>query len=146
MNEGAAEACLFCDIVAGKEAASVIYEDEDVLVFMDLRQVTAGHSLVIPKQHIRDIFELDDATGAKLFAAVSKVAKATNAALKPHGMSIWQSNVQPWQEILHLHFHIMPRHHGDNILKIYPQLPGSTSRAALDEQAALIRDALADVS
>ncbi|MPZ48166.1 MAG: HIT domain-containing protein [Dehalococcoidia bacterium] len=140
------EACLFCEILAGKKPASVVYEDEGVLAFLDLRQVTRGHSLVIPKRHVRDIFELDDETGCALFAALSRLAKATNAALKPDGMSIWQSNVQPWQEVLHLHFHIMPRHHGDNILRIYPQLPGTTSRAELDEQAALIRDALSGVS
>jgi histidine triad (HIT) family protein len=131
--------------VDGEEPASVIYEDADVLAFMDLRQVERGHSLVIPKRHIRDIFDMDDEAGARLFRVLRRVAVATRDAFMPDGMSIWQSNVPPWQEVLHLHFHLMPRHFGDNILRIYPGLPGHTGRAALEEQAALIRNALGSV-
>jgi histidine triad (HIT) family protein len=140
------DACLFCRIVAGREPASVIYEDGDVLAFMDLRQVERGHSLVIPRRHVRDIFDLDDETGSQLFGVIRRVALATRNAFLPDGMSIWQSNVPPWQEVLHLHFHIMPRHHGDNVLRIYPGLPAPSGRAALEEQAALVRAALKGVS
>jgi histidine triad (HIT) family protein len=138
-------ACLFCDIVAGREPASRIYEDDAVLAFMDLRQVAHGHCLVIPKQHIRDVFGMDDATGAAIASALRRVATAAREAFAPDGLSIWQSNEPPWQEVLHLHFHIMPRYHGDGLMRIYPQLPSSESRRALDEQAAQLREALGGV-
>ena len=131
--------CLFCAIVAGREPASVLYETGDVLAFLDLRQVKYGHSLVIPKKHVRDILGMDDAMGAALFAALSKVAKATNEALQPEGISIWQSNNPPWQEVPHLHFHVMPRHQGDGVLRIYASLPQNADREELERQAALIR-------
>jgi histidine triad (HIT) family protein len=138
------EPCVFCDIVAGARPASILYADDAVVAFMDLRQVKHGHSLIIPRRHIRDIFGLDDGTGAALFAAVSRIARATEAALKPEGMTIWQSNVPPWQEVLHLHFHVMPRHRGDGVMRIYPELPPPTPYEQLEQQAALIREALAN--
>lgn len=138
--------CLFCRIVAGEEPASPIYEDDTVLAFMDLRQVDQGHSLVIPKRHVQDIFDMTDEDGARLFSVMRRVALASRNAFKPDGFSIWQSNVPPWQEVLHLHFHLMPRHYGDNLLRIYPGLPGATNEDVLREQAALIRKRLESVS
>jgi histidine triad (HIT) family protein len=85
---------------------------------------------------------MDDASGAALFVALSRVAAATDRALRPEGISIWQSNNPPWQEVPHLHFHVMPRHQGDGMLRIYPELPSPANRAELDRQAAAIREAL----
>jgi histidine triad (HIT) family protein len=134
--------CIFCDIIARRAPASILYETDDVLAFMDLRQVKEGHSLVIPKEHVRDILGMDDAMGAALFAALHRVAKATNEALHPEGISVWQSNNPPWQEVPHLHFHIMPRHIGDGVLRIYPALPVNADPKELERQAALIRTKL----
>jgi histidine triad (HIT) family protein len=135
--------CIFCDIVAGRARSSIVYETDDVLAFLDLRQVKHGHTLVIPKRHIQDILDLDDATGAALFAVLSRVAHAIDEALKPQGISIWQSNNPPWQEVPHLHFHVMPRHEGDGVLRIYANgLPSHAGRDELDRQAELIRATL----
>lgn len=137
------ETCVFCEIVAGQRPASIVYEDETVLAFLDLRQMKEGHSLVIPKRHVKDIISLDAATGSALFVALSRVATATDQALKPEGISIWQSNNPPWQEVPHLHFHVMPRHQADGMLRIYPELPSPARREELDRQASLIREKLA---
>ena len=71
-----AEECIFCQIVAGEAEASVAYEDDATVAFMDLRQTNAGHTLVVPRRHIRDIYELDDDTAAAVIAATSRGSKA----------------------------------------------------------------------
>ncbi|OGO53311.1 MAG: hypothetical protein A2148_09215 [Chloroflexi bacterium RBG_16_68_14] len=133
---------MFCGIVAGQVQASVAYEDEATLAFMDLGQFHPGHTLIVPRQHIADIFELDKTTGAALMAALSRVARAVRNAFTPHGINIWQSNGPPWQEVLHLHFHVLPRWRDDGLLRFSPPQRSRPSRAELDEQAARIRAAL----
>jgi len=70
------EACVFCEIVAGREPASIVWEDARAIAFMDLRQPNPGHVLVIPRAHIVDILALDDETGAALMAGTARVARA----------------------------------------------------------------------
>jgi histidine triad (HIT) family protein len=134
--------CVFCGIVAGRVEASVAYEDEATLAFMDIQQFNRGHTLVVPKRHIADIFELDDTTGAAVMAATARVARAARAAFQPHGVNIWQANGAPWQDVFHIHFHILPRWRGDGPLRLGPPPRANPPRAELDEQAAAIRAAL----
>lgn len=135
--------CIFCDIIAGRREASVCYEDDENIAFMDLRQPTSGHSCVIPKRHVRDIFDLDRETGTSLLRAVQRVASATRAGLQSDGVTVWQSNIPPFQEVLHIHFHVMARFKGDSIFRVYPGgLPAPVPREELDRQAALIRGAV----
>lgn len=137
------DVCIFCEIVAGRAEASVAYEDDATLAFMDLGQLNPGHTLVVPKRHIVDIFELDDETGAALMSAAARVARAVSAAFAPHGINLWQSNGAPWQDVFHLHFHVLPRWRDDELLQFRP--PRSLlSRDELNEQAARIRTALDD--
>lgn len=137
------EGCIFCEIVRGEAEASVAYEDEATLAFMDLRQFHPGHTLVVPKRHIVDIYELDDATGTALMSSVARVARGVRAALEPEGLNVWQSNgAAGGQEVFHLHFHVLPRWSGDGLLRIYPRRPDYPTRATLDETAGMIRAAL----
>jgi histidine triad (HIT) family protein len=108
------------------------------------RLSTSVSTLVIPKRHIENIFELDDGTGAALTRTLVRVAGAVRAAFTPDGMNIWQSNgVAGGQEVFHLHFHVLPRSDQDGMLKFFPSRPGYPSRSELDEQAARIRSDLA---
>jgi histidine triad (HIT) family protein len=135
--------CVFCGIVAGRVEASVAYEDEATLAFMDIRQFNRGHTLVVPKRHIVDIFALDDATGAALMATTARVARAMRAAFTPDGTNISISNGEAaGQEVFHLHLHVYPRWKDDGVLRFYPSKPGQPPRAELDEQAAAIRAAV----
>jgi len=136
------EGCIFCAIVRGEAEASIAYEDEATLAFIDLRQFHPGHTLVVPKRHIVDIYELDDPTGAALMSSVARVARAVRAAFLPHGINLWQSNGAPWQEVLHLHFHVLPRWREDGLLRMAPSRLPRPPRSELDEQAARIRAAL----
>lgn len=136
--------CLFCRIVAREAETSIVCEDDATLGFMDLRQFSAGHTLVVPKAHIPDIFALDEATGGALMATVTRVARAVRAAFSAEGISVWQSNgAGAGQEVPHLHVHVVPRTTGDGMLRVYPRrLANGPARIALDEQAAAIRAAL----
>lgn len=134
---------MFCRIVAGDAEASVAYQDAATMAFMDLRQFSRGHTLVVPRAHVADIFALDDATGAAVFSTLARVARAVREAFAPAGMSIWQSNgAAAGQEVFHLHFHVVPRHPGDDLLRVYPSNPAGPPRRDLDAQAAAIRRAL----
>ena len=74
--------CIFCKIIAGDIPSSKVYEDEEVLAFLDISQVTPGHTLVVPKKHTRNLLEMDETATAQLFARVSKVAKKVETANK----------------------------------------------------------------
>lgn len=135
--------CIFCRIVAGAGPASIVYDDGMTTAFMDLRQVSRGHVLVVPKRHLRDILALDDATGAAVMATVVRVARALQAAFAPDGMNIMQSNGEAaGQEVFHLHMHVLPRQIGDGLLRLYDASPPMPSRLELDAQAAAIRAAI----
>lgn len=137
------EKCTFCAIVRGETEASIPYQDEATVAFMDLRQFHPGHVLVVPRRHIENIFGLDDKTGASLMAAVSRVARAVHEAFQPDGMNIWQSNGEAaGQEVFHIHFHVLPRWNNDRLLQFFPAPPGRPPRSELDEQAAAIRSRL----
>ena len=134
------EACIFCRIVAGTEPAHVVYRDAATLAFVDLRQFHPGHVLVIPQAHLRDVRELDPATGAALMATVARITRAVGRAFPSEGLSLWHS-VGPaaFQEVPHLHFHVHPRFHGDDLLRVYPGEPPGADAPTLERYAEAVR-------
>ena len=115
------------------------------MAFMDLRQMSPGHVLVIPKTHVADIFDVDATTGAALMTTIARVARAVRDALRPDGMNIWQSNGKgAGQEVFHVHFHVLPRREGDGMLRIYPRHPDAPSRAELSAIAQNIANSIGD--
>jgi histidine triad (HIT) family protein len=139
VNEG----CVFCDIVQGTVPASVVYEDDLTLAFMDLRQFHPGHALVIPRQHVQDVRGLDVVTGASLMATVSRVTRAVGAAFPQEGISLWHSiGPAAFQEVPHLHIHVHPRRTGDRLLAVYPTAPPALDLATREGYAARIREHL----
>jgi histidine triad (HIT) family protein len=136
--------CVFCEIVHGTHA-SLVWEDDLTVAFLDLRQFHPGHTLVIPRQHISDARELDHALGAALMASVARVTRAVSAAFPNQGLSIWHSIGEAAdQEVPHLHMHVHPRLLDDGMLRIYPSaaavVPDKTVR---DNYAATLRAHLA---
>jgi histidine triad (HIT) family protein len=135
--------CVFCAIVGGTEAASIVWEDDLTLAFIDLRQFHAGHTLVIPRRHLSDVRELDDATGAALMASVARITRAVAAAFPSQGLSVWHSIGEGAdQEVPHLHFHVHPRMLRDQLLQVYPSAAELPDRAVLDRYAATLRSHL----
>ena len=138
-----ATGCVFCAIAQGEAPASVICENERALAIVDLRQFHPGHALVIPRQHFQDVRELDETTGASLMAMVARVTRAVGRAFPNQGLSLWHSiGEAAFQEVPHLHIHIHPRLVGDNVLRVYPQLPSNTERSTLDSHAEALRSHL----
>jgi histidine triad (HIT) family protein len=136
--------CVFCQIVSGEPAASVVTEDAMTVAFMDLRQPHGGHVLVVPKQHVEFLHELtDQRLSASLMGMLVRVAAAVQVAFEPAGISITQANgVGAGQEVPHVHFHVHPRQVGDGLIRIYASRPPQPARDDLDRQAAAIRAAL----
>src|SRR5690348_16362300 len=127
------EACVFCEIVRGTQPASVVWEDHLTMAFIDLRQFHAGHTLVIPRQHLRDVRELDEATGAALMASAARIARAVAAAFANQGLSQWHSIGEAAdQEVPHLHFHVHPRLTGDRLFRVYPSAPSLPDKLERD--------------
>lgn len=108
--------CIFCKIVNKQAPASIIYEDENVLAFMDIRPLNEGHTLIIPKEHYVDIFD----TPSDLLGRVYNIVKATSIAIKKaqkaDGISIIQQNGKAaGQDVFHLHVHAIPRYNGQKL-------------------------------
>jgi len=103
--------CIFCKIINGEIPSAKVFENEHVLAFLDISQVTKGHTLVIPKLHNENIFDLEPESARNLFEAVPKIANAIKDEFNPLGMNILQnSGKQAGQEVFHLHLHLLPRY------------------------------------
>jgi len=134
------ESCVFCQIVRGDAPASVVHEDDETMAFMGLRQFHPGHTLVIPRRHLNDVRDLDDAAGAALMKTVSRITRAVGRAFPNQGLSLWHSiGEAAFQEVPHLHVHVHPRKVGDDFLRVYPHAPALPDRESLDRYAAMVR-------
>nr|WP_249365257.1 HIT family protein [Cytobacillus citreus] len=103
--------CIFCKIVNGEIPSAKVFENEHVLAFLDISQVTKGHTLVIPKLHNENIFDLHAETAQNIFKVVPQIANAIKKELKPLGMNILQnSGKHAGQEVFHFHMHLIPRY------------------------------------
>ncbi|CAM4124262.1 HIT family protein [Jeotgalicoccus halotolerans] len=102
---------IFEKIIDREIPANIVYEDDDVIAFMDAFPIVKGHTLVVPKQPIENIFDLDEETGAKLMSVITKVSTAVRDAFQPAGLNVVQNNgAYASQSVFHLHFHIIPRY------------------------------------
>lgn len=107
--------CLFCSIIDGKIPSAKVYEDEHVYAFLDISQVTEGHTLVIPKKHVQDIYELEEDVASKFFARIPKIAKAVKKAYQAVGINLLNNNeYAAGQRVFHLHIHVIPRYGNDD--------------------------------
>ena len=103
--------CIFCKIIDGDIPSAKVYEDEDVYAFLDISQVTKGHTLIIPKTHVKNIYETNTDTASALFARIPKVANAIKKAFNPKGMNLINNNEAfADQSVFHLHIHLIPRY------------------------------------
>ncbi|HLT56078.1 MAG TPA: HIT family protein [Bacillota bacterium] len=105
------EDCIFCKIIDGEIPSAKVYEDEHVYAFLDISQVTKGHTLVIPKVHTKNIFETPPEVAKELFARVPIIANAIRDAYQPLGMNLLNNNERAAeQSVFHLHIHLIPRY------------------------------------
>lgn len=112
--------CIFCKIVAGEIPSYTVYEDDVVKAFLDISQGTSGHTLVIPKKHVPDLFAYDEDLAAAVFSRIPKIARAvknSNPAIK--GMNVINNNGKvAYQSVFHSHIHLIPRYSDDDDFKM----------------------------
>ena len=136
--------CVFCRIIDGSLPHATVYRDDLTIAFMANRQQRVGHILVVPRAHIENVFGLDEANGAAIMATTVRMARALEAAFRPEGLHLWQSNgPAAGQEVPHFHMHVMPRWHEDGLMDWHPvQKPTYPELEELDRQAETIRSNL----
>lgn len=106
--------CVFCKIVEGDIPSNKVYEDENVVSFLDANPVSKGHTLVVPKKHVENIHEAEGMN--YMWDAIVNVSNAIKAAFNPGGINIDQNNgAVAGQEVFHLHFHVTPRYDGSEM-------------------------------
>lgn len=140
-----APGCVFCDIVAGREQASVVYSDETVLAFLDIRPLATGHLLVIPRAHAPYLADLDPAVGGHMFGVAQRMAAALRRSGLPcQGVNLFLADGEAaFQEVFHVHLHVIPRTPGDGFrLKARPRTPG---RDELDTTAERVRGGMSSL-
>jgi len=135
------ENCIFCRIVNKQAPSSVIYEDDAVMVFLDIRPLNIGHTLVIPKDHYVDIFDIPETLLSQIHTVSKQIASAIKKATQADGISIIQQNGKAaGRDIFHIHLHVVPRFEGQK-LPLFSDLK-EVERVKLDAMAEKIRQQL----
>jgi histidine triad (HIT) family protein len=132
--------CIFCAIVAGQAPASRVYEDAQVLAFLDIQPVNPGHILVIPKVHWPSLATLDPDVGMQLFRVGQQLAGALReSGLQCEGVNLFLADgAAAFQDVFHTHLHVIPRFTGDSF-KIKADWTSRPARVELDDVAEKIR-------
>lgn len=133
--------CDFCAIAAGLQSAEIVCEEPSWLAFFPTSPATRGHTLVVPREHVIDLWHADLALARDVMDGCVKVGAAIRAALRPEGMNLISSAGDvAEQSVFHLHLHVVPRWEDDRIGRIWP--PKSTETPVwIPEVAAAVRDA-----
>ncbi len=105
--------CIFCKIANGEIPSSTIYEDNDFRVILDLGPAAKGHALILPKDHFKDVCDLDAETAAKVLPLGAKIGEAMKKTLGCAGFNLVQNNgTAAGQTVFHFHMHVIPRYEG----------------------------------
>ncbi len=117
--------CIFCKIILGEIPSFKIFEDDEILAFMDVNPIAPGHVLIVPKHHSKDIMETPPEWVGKAFAGAGRVARAVRKTLVPDGINIVQANGPgAKQSVFHLHVHVIPRTMDDGLTMNWELVPG----------------------
>jgi histidine triad (HIT) family protein len=139
------EDCVFCRIAKKTASASIVYENEKVIAFMDIRPVNPGHVLIIPKTHASQLSELNPETGGHMFKTAMRIAQAIKrSTIKCEGINLFLADGEAaFQEIFHVHLHVIPRFRGDGFqIKMAPSYGSKPTREELNRLAKEIRNVL----
>jgi histidine triad (HIT) family protein len=133
--------CIFCRIAQKRVPANLVYEDEKAMAFLDIRPLNEGHTLIIPKLHYENIFDIPQELIMHIQGVTKRVALAVKKATQADGISIMQQNGKAaGQEIFHLHVHVIPRFAGQKLSKFSET--SEASKEKLSQTAAKIRSHL----
>ena len=109
------ENCIFCKIANGEIPSRTLYEDEEFRVILDLNPTTKGHALILPKNHFKNLYEIDDNTASKVLPLAKKMVASMTEKLNCDGFNVVQNNNEiAGQTVFHFHMHLIPRYNDDN--------------------------------
>ena len=129
LDPGADPTCVFCQIVAGQLPSRVVREDEHTVAFLDLNPAAPGHTLVVPRRHVRTLAAADPDTAGAVFAAASHVARLLRDRMPAQGLTVIQNNERAGgQDVFHLHVHLVPRRRGDALRRPWTPQPGDPTQ------------------
>ncbi|AUJ32434.1 MAG: HIT family protein [Liquorilactobacillus nagelii] len=137
--------CIFCKIINGEIPSITVYEDKQVKAFLDISQGTPGHTLLVPKKHVPDIFAYNQQLAETVFARLPKLARAikkSNPAIK--GMNIVNNNGEiAYQSVFHSHIHLIPRYsENDDFQMVFKDNSANYSTEQLQAIAQTIKNQL----
>lgn len=140
------DGCDFCKLAQGRDqSAEVLAEGDEWVAFFPLDPATPGHTLIIPRSHVVNLWEIDSKLGCVLMDAVVAVGRGIQTALRPDGMNlITSAGSVAEQTIFHLHLHLVPRWQDDCFGQIWPT-ESKGDRGDLEQVAIRIRAALATI-
>lgn len=143
-----ARECIFCAIVAGQAEASMVFEDETVVVWMDLNPVTHGHLLVVPRRHAVGLEDLDAITSAHVWSVGHKMAKALRrSSLDCQGINVVVCDGEAaFQTVFHFHLHVIPRYPGDGVGEPFTVETHERAKSLRDSDAHAIKAAVASTN
>ncbi|ACU72544.1 histidine triad (HIT) protein [Catenulispora acidiphila DSM 44928] len=108
--------CVFCEIVGGRAPSYRVLEDVHAVAFLNIRPAAPGHTLVVPRVHARDMWEISEVSHGHVAAMAHRVAALLNATLAPDGVNVKHNTGEAaGQDVFHFHAHVVPRWHGDNL-------------------------------
>lgn len=123
------EECIFCKIIQGEIPASVVFDNKELVAFLDINPATPGHVLIVAKTHAPTMLDLDPAVGKAVFEAIKHLGAAVMQATGATGFNVVQNNFSAaGQQVHHIHWHIVPRSEGDGLL-LWPQGAYASSEA-----------------
>ena len=126
-------ACVFCAIVAGKEAAHIVFEDAVCMAFLDTRPLFPGHTLVVPRAHRATFRDVAPREWEPLMAAAQRISAALESALGSEGTLV-ALNDRVSQSVPHIHVHVVPRRKGDGLRGFF----WPRQKYASDDEAAAV--------
>ena len=110
------ENCIFCKLANGDIPTATLYEDDDFRVILDAGPASKGHALILPKEHYKNLYELDDEIAAKALVLAKKMITKLTDVLGCDGYNIVQNNGEvAGQTVFHFHIHLIPRYEGDEV-------------------------------
>ena len=131
------EDCIFCKLANGDIPVDALYEDDTVKAIFDVNPASRGHVLIIPKKHVANIYELDEALAGHIFTVAVKLAKAMDKTLNYDGLNIVQNNGEiAGQTVFHFHMHLIPRYEGDTVNVKWE--PGQVTAGDIEELKSMI--------
>jgi len=126
--------CIFCEILNGKRAGHLLYEDNSHIAFLDKYPIDVGHSLIIPRMHHERITDMDSEDVGKLFSLVPKIANAILNATGADAFSLGQNNGRAAKQIIpHVHIHIIPRYDSKGTVWTKRQISSDAELAELSK-------------